>query len=55
MESDKQYIMVHRVHPVTHKGYMLIAHTAFPGFQGRGWGKSLARLLPLYEAEHAQG
>ena len=32
--------MVHRVHPITHKGYMLIAHTAFPGFQGRGWGES---------------
>jgi glycogen debranching enzyme len=36
----RQYIMVHRVHPVTHKGYMLIAHTAFKGFSGRGWSES---------------
>jgi glycogen debranching enzyme len=35
----RQYIMVHRVHPVTHKGYMLVAHTAFKGFSGRGWGE----------------
>jgi glycogen debranching enzyme len=33
-----KYIMIHRVHPVTHKGYMLVAHTAFKGMQGRGWG-----------------
>lgn len=33
--------MIHRVHPVTHKGYMLIAHAAFKGFQGRGWGECL--------------
>ena len=36
--TDIQYIMLHRVHPITHKGYMLVAHTAFKGFSGRGWG-----------------
>ena len=35
-----QYIIVHRVHPITHKGYLLIAHTAFKGAYGRGYSKS---------------
>lgn len=38
-DTCEQYILVHRVHPITHKGYMLIAHTAFPGFKGRGWSE----------------
>ncbi|OCF33773.1 glycogen debranching enzyme [Kwoniella heveanensis BCC8398] len=41
VHEEGQYIMVHRVHPVTHKGYMLIAHTAFKGFHGRGWIKPI--------------
>ena len=36
VHEEGEYIMLHRVHPITHKGYMLIAHTAFPGFSGRG-------------------
>ena len=35
-----QYIVVHRVHPITHKGYMLVVHTAFKGFFGHGWSES---------------
>jgi glycogen debranching enzyme len=34
-----QYIMIHRVHPKTQKGYLLVAHTAFtkrPKERGRG-------------------
>ena len=46
MEADYQYIMLHRVHPVTHKGYMLVVHTAFPGFAGRGWGQSFRAHAP---------
>ncbi|WVQ80205.1 glycogen debranching enzyme [Cryptococcus sp. DSM 104549] len=41
VHEEGQYIMIHRVHPVTHKGYMLVAHTAFKGFSGRGWVKPL--------------
>ena len=39
MNADPQYIVMHRVHPISHKGYMLVAHTAFKGFSGRGWSK----------------
>lgn len=31
IHHDGEYITVHRVHPKTRKGYLLIAHTAFPG------------------------
>lgn len=31
MRSVGQYIVVHRVQPVTQKGYLLVAHTAFSG------------------------
>ncbi|WWD07354.1 glycogen debranching enzyme [Kwoniella europaea PYCC6329] len=41
VHEEGQYIMIHRVHPITHKGYMLIAHCAFKGFQGRGWIKPI--------------
>ncbi|TXT04967.1 hypothetical protein VHUM_03787 [Vanrija humicola] len=37
VHEEGEYIMIHRVHPRTHKGYMLVAHTAFPGSSGRGW------------------
>lgn len=37
VHEEGQYIMIHRVHPQTHKGYMLVAHTAFKGGQGRGY------------------
>lgn len=37
VHEEGQYIMIHRVHPRTHKGYLLLAHTAFPGSSGRGW------------------
>ncbi|ORY30247.1 putative glycogen debranching enzyme [Naematelia encephala] len=41
VHQEGEYIVIHRVHPVTHKGYMLVAHTAFKGFQGRGWIKPI--------------
>ncbi|KAK8847657.1 glycogen debranching enzyme [Kwoniella newhampshirensis] len=41
VHEEGQYIMIHRVHPITHKGFMLIAHTAFKGFSGRGWIKPI--------------
>ncbi|KAI5295265.1 hypothetical protein KEM52_001875 [Ascosphaera acerosa] len=31
LHHEGEYITVHRVHPVTRRGYLLIAHTAFPG------------------------
>ena len=40
--ADPQYIVMHRVHPISHKGYMLVAHTAFKGFSGRGWSEYFA-------------
>lgn len=40
VHEEGQYIMVHRVHPTTHKGYLVVAHTAFRGFQGRGYSAS---------------
>lgn len=29
--QENDYIMAHRVHPYTHEGYLLVAHTAFHG------------------------
>ncbi|MBW0479917.1 hypothetical protein O181_019632 [Austropuccinia psidii MF-1] len=29
--QEHDYIIAHRVHPITHEGYLLIAHTAFHG------------------------
>ncbi|KAK0731020.1 glucanotransferase domain of glycogen debranching enzyme-domain-containing protein [Lasiosphaeris hirsuta] len=37
IHHEDQYVTVHRVHPVSRKGYFLIAHTAFPGY-GNGNG-----------------
>lgn len=37
IHHDGEYITVHRVHPKTHKGVLLVAHTAFPGY-GNGHG-----------------
>ncbi|KAJ1655342.1 bifunctional 4-alpha-glucanotransferase/amylo-alpha-1,6-glucosidase [Dispira simplex] len=33
VHHENQYIMVHRQHPVTREGYLVVAHTAFPGSQ----------------------
>ncbi|ODO11295.1 glycogen debranching enzyme [Cryptococcus amylolentus CBS 6273] len=41
VHEEGQYLMIHRVHPITHKGYMLVAHTAYKGFEGRGWVKPI--------------
>ena len=41
VHEEGEYIVIHRVHPITHKGYMLVAHTAFKGFSGRGWVKPI--------------
>ena len=35
-KTDPKYITVHRVCPQTHKGFFLIAHTAFTGHSNRG-------------------
>lgn len=37
IHHEGEFITVHRVHPLTRKGYFLIAHTAFPGY-GNGNG-----------------
>jgi glycogen debranching enzyme len=37
VHQENDYIVMHRVHPSTHKGYLLVAHTAFnKGASGRG-------------------
>ena len=37
IHHEGEYVTVHRVHPISRKGYFLIAHTAFPGAgNGRG-------------------
>ena len=41
VHEEGEYVIIHRVHPITHKGYMLVAHTAFKGFSGRGWIKPI--------------
>ncbi|KAK4685222.1 glycogen debranching enzyme, partial [Tremellales sp. Uapishka_1] len=41
VHEEGQYIVMHRVHPVTHKGFLLVAHTAFKGSSGRGWIKPI--------------
>ncbi|BEJ13378.1 hypothetical protein CspHIS471_0305520 [Cutaneotrichosporon sp. HIS471] len=51
VHEEGEYIMVHRVHPKTHKGYLVVAHTAFPGAKGRGYinpfrlGRTRARFI----------
>lgn len=40
---DGQYIVMHRIQPVTQKGYIVVAHTAFPNTKmskDRGWSES---------------
>lgn len=34
LHRENEYIVFHRVHPVTHKGFVLVAHTAFKGNSG---------------------
>lgn len=37
VHQENDYIIMHRIHPQTHKGYLVVAHTAFhPGVTGRG-------------------
>ncbi|KAF3916690.1 4-alpha-glucanotransferase [Dactylellina cionopaga] len=36
VHHEGEYVTVHRVHPKTHEGYFLIAHTAFSGGTHRG-------------------
>lgn len=43
IHHEGEYITVHRVHPETRKGYFLIAHTAFPGYENGNGG-----LKPVY-------
>jgi glycogen debranching enzyme len=38
VHQEGDYIMMHRVNPITHEGYLLVAHTAFDkGASGRGY------------------
>ena len=34
IHHEGEYITVHRVHPISRNGYFLMAHSAFPGFEG---------------------
>ncbi|KAI8869120.1 hypothetical protein GQ42DRAFT_163652 [Ramicandelaber brevisporus] len=45
VHHEGQYIAVHRQHPVTREGYLLIAHTAFPGSKSQ---REAAPLTPTY-------
>ena len=37
IHHEGEWITVHRVHPISRKGYLAVAHTAFPGYgQGNG-------------------
>ncbi|KAK1059375.1 bifunctional 4-alpha-glucanotransferase/amylo-alpha-1,6-glucosidase [Friedmanniomyces endolithicus] len=58
VHQDGEYITVHRMHPVTRKGYYLIAHTAFPGygdsnagFQSQTLTGTKAKLLGAWNLE----
>lgn len=42
VHEEDQYITIQRSNPHTHRGFLLIAHTAFPGFSGRGNCKSVS-------------
>ena len=47
---SSQYIVVHRVQPSTQKGYLLVAHTAYPpsrGSKDRGISEYLSRTVSL--------
>lgn len=41
VHQEGEYITIHRVHPVTQKGYFLIAHTAFSRGEERGQIKDI--------------
>lgn len=51
IHHEDQYITVHRVQPLSRKGYFLIAHTAFPGNGDENGGISPVR-LPGTRANH---
>ncbi|KAK4193240.1 glucanotransferase domain of glycogen debranching enzyme-domain-containing protein [Podospora australis] len=51
IHHEDQYVTVHRVHPVSRKGYFLIAHTAFPGY-GNGNGAFNPVRLTGTKAKH---
>ncbi|KAK4132064.1 glycoside hydrolase family 133 protein [Trichocladium antarcticum] len=51
VHHEDQYVTVHRVHPVSRKGYFLIAHTAFPGY-GNGNGAFNPAHLTGTKAKH---
>ena len=44
IHHEGELITVHRVHPLTRKGYFLIAHTAFPGYSDGNGGLSPVHL-----------
>ena len=43
IHHEGEFITVHRLHPLTRKGYFLIAHTAFPGY-----GNATGGLRPVH-------
>ncbi|KAI2635500.1 glucanotransferase domain of glycogen debranching enzyme-domain-containing protein [Xylaria nigripes] len=45
IHHEDEYITVHRVHPKSRKGYFLIAHTAYPGYENGNGAFSSARLV----------
>lgn len=45
IHHEGEYITVHRVHPRTRKGYFLIAHTAFPGYDNGHAGITPVRMV----------
>ncbi|KAI1809169.1 glycoside hydrolase family 133 protein [Poronia punctata] len=51
IHHEDQYVTVHRVHPVSRKGYFLIAHTAYPGY-GNGNGAFSSARLSGTKARH---
>ncbi|GAP83394.2 putative glycogen debranching enzyme [Rosellinia necatrix] len=51
IHHEDEYITVHRVHPKSRKGYLLIAHTAYPGY-GNGNGAFSSVRLNGTKARH---
>ena len=43
IHHEGEFVTVHRVHPISRKGYFAVAHTAFPGY-----GSGNGRLSPVH-------
>ncbi|KAG8525296.1 uncharacterized protein KY384_008940 [Bacidia gigantensis] len=58
IHHEGEYITVHRLHPLTRKGYFIVAHTAYPGYEdGHGalapvhLGGSRAKLIGCWRLD----